>query len=128
MENYREGVLKTESVDFEKIKERLNDEKTIRILHAAMGICTEAGELMDAVKKYLFYGKEMDQVNMVEELGDLGWYEEILMDTLSVVRGAVERINIKKLKKRYEGKFVETKAIGRDLDAERKILEGEDEQ
>ena len=122
-ESYRDSVLRTELKDFTKAKERLSDDDAMRILHSAMGICTEAGELLDAVKKFIFYGKKLDKTNLREELGDLGFYEEMLMDVLLTVRNAIEQTNAKKLQERYKGRFSEERANDRDLDAERQILE-----
>jgi len=42
-------------------------------LHALLGIQTEIGELLTAVKKEVGYGKELDRVNILEEEGDF-WY------------------------------------------------------
>ncbi len=54
----------------------------IRILHGAIGCCTEGGELLDCVKKAMFYGREIDRVNLLEELGDLSWYMSQMIDEL----------------------------------------------
>lgn len=124
-DQYIENVLKTESVDFDKIKERLQDERMLRLLHAAMGLCTEAGEFMDAIKKVIYYGKELDLVNLFEELGDSFWYAAIALDEIDLPMEECFARNIAKLKKRYADKFTETRAEDRDLDAERAILEGE---
>ena len=124
-EEYAKGVIQTESCDFDKIRERMSEE-LIRLDHAVTGICTEAGEIADAIKKHKFYGKELDRANLIEELGDLYWYINIAQDVLGVTTEEVQRINNAKLMKRYSsGKFTEEAAINRDLDAERKILEGE---
>ena len=120
---YMEGVLKTESCDFEKIKERMTD-AIIRLNHAITGICTEAGEIADGLKKHIFYGKPLDKVNMVEELGDLYWYINIAQDVLDITTEEVQAINNAKLRARYGSKFSEEAAINRDLEKERKILEG----
>ena len=45
-----------------------------RQLHAAVGICGEAGELIDAVKKNWIYGADLDLENVLEECGDLLFY------------------------------------------------------
>lgn len=123
---YKEGVLQTESIDLNSITKRLSIEKTVRLLHAGMGLATEAGEFVDAMKKTIFYGKEFDEVNLVEELGDLMWYATVAMDVLNVDIEEVWRRNREKLlKKRYKkGKFTEEAALNRDLDAERESLEG----
>jgi NTP pyrophosphatase (non-canonical NTP hydrolase) len=121
---YIENVVKTESIDFEAIEKRLISAETIRLLHASMGIETEAGEFLDVLKKFIFYGKQIDKVNLVEELGDLLWYIGIACDELSVSFEEIMIKNINKLKARYENNtFKDTKAIGRDLKKERKILE-----
>jgi len=44
------------------------------LLHMVMGIITEMGELIDAFKKNLAYKKELDLVNIQEEISDATWY------------------------------------------------------
>jgi NTP pyrophosphatase (non-canonical NTP hydrolase) len=39
-----------------------------------MGIITETAELVDVLKKQLAYGKDIDWVNVKEEIGDIFWY------------------------------------------------------
>jgi hypothetical protein len=63
-EKYIHGCLRTLSADMPAIKERLSDESTIHLLHAATGMVTEAGELLDMLKKHIFYGKDLDLVNL----------------------------------------------------------------
>lgn len=93
-------------------------------LHQAMGIVTEAGELIDVYKKHFAYGKPMDYVNVREEMGDLMWYIINLCRLLGVNLEDELDINISKLKARYPNKFDSEHAINRNLDIERKILEG----
>ena len=113
---YMEGAVATESgVEYGNHS---------RILHAAMGLCTEAGELMDQLKKHLFYGKELDDVNLIEEAGDLLWYLAVLFDELGTSFEEVMQINHDKLAKRYGEKFSSEAALHRDLEGERDILEG----
>ena len=42
--------------------------------HMQMGIYTESAELIDVLKKNLAYGKDIDWVNVKEEIGDAFWY------------------------------------------------------
>lgn len=94
-----------------------------RLLHSAVGCCTEAGELQDALKRELFYGKSFDATNLCEEYGDLLWYVAIGLDALGVsMEDCMER-NIAKLQARYPSKFDAHRAVNRDLAAERKALE-----
>lgn len=48
--------------------------KELDLLHCATGLVTESAELVDAVKKNVFYGKPLDVVNIKEEIGDILWY------------------------------------------------------
>jgi NTP pyrophosphatase (non-canonical NTP hydrolase) len=98
-------------------------EKEIRVLHSAIGITTESGELLEAIKKVIVEDKELDVVNVAEEFSDCEWYLAILSDAIEVSHETVMEKNIAKLKARYPDKFTEEKAINRDLNTERKILE-----
>lgn len=122
---YMSDAIRTESRDFDAMNTRLLDDGVKRLLHAGIGISTEAGEFLDALKKHIFYGKELDRVNLAEELGDLFWYMAIVGDELGIKFEDVMDRNITKLKARYGEKFSEEKAENRDLDSERKILEGQ---
>jgi NTP pyrophosphatase (non-canonical NTP hydrolase) len=88
-------------------------------------IATEAGELVDkVVKKSIFYGKVVEDDSIAQHLRTIHqWCVSLLEDTGYTVEHARE-INIAKLKKRYGEKFTEAAALDRNLDAERKILEG----
>lgn len=119
-------AIKTESRDFSAMDERLSDDGTKRLLHAGIGLSTEAGEFLDALKKHIFYGKKLDRVNLAEEVGDLFWYTAIIADELGFDFESVMDKNIKKLKARYGDKFSEAKADKRDLSKEREILETQD--
>lgn len=119
---YVQRVLTTESSNFPEILERSRTK--IRLLHSLMGICTEVGELQDQLKKHLFYGKEIDRVNLVEELGDLLWYIALASDYLGVPLEKIMEINIEKLETRYKKKgFSSNDALNRDLATERNKLE-----
>ena len=98
--------------------------KANAMLHAAMGTVTEAGELMDALKKHYFYGAPLGEVNLVEELGDLTWYIAIMLHALDVSFEELFDRNIAKLRDRYPEKFTTDKALHRDLEVERDALEG----
>jgi NTP pyrophosphatase (non-canonical NTP hydrolase) len=73
------------------------------LIHAAIGISGEAGELLDGVKKAVIYNKPLDRENIVEELGDLEFYMEQLRQRLDITREETLEGNIQKLSKRYAG-------------------------
>lgn len=52
--------------------------KEKNLLHASFGLITELGELVDIYKRNTFYGKDIDLVNVKEELGDIFWYLAII--------------------------------------------------
>lgn len=122
-QEYVKLAIKTESTDFDSMNSRLENDGVKRLLHAGIGLSTEAGEFLDALKKHIFYGKELDRVNLAEEMGDLFWYLAIVSDELGVEMSDVMERNIEKLKARYGEKFSEEKAENRDLETERKVLE-----
>lgn len=62
MQNFVEQALRTESLTFNPVEPR--------ILHAVIGLNTEAVELLSA----------RDSVNFIEELGDSFWYCALLSD------------------------------------------------
>lgn len=73
----------------------------INPLHGALGIATEAGELLDTIKKHVFYDQPLDRENVIEELGDLEFYMELMRQAISVSREATLAANMNKLTKRY---------------------------
>jgi NTP pyrophosphatase (non-canonical NTP hydrolase) len=94
-----------------------------RLLHAAMGMSTEAAEFLDALKKSYFYGRALDHTNLLEEIGDMLWYIAIALDVLgSDFETEMDRV-IRKLRTRFPEAYNDVDANLRDLDAERKELE-----
>jgi NTP pyrophosphatase (non-canonical NTP hydrolase) len=93
-------------------------------IHMILGMQTEVAELADAFKKHLAYGKPVDWVNVEEELGDLMWYIANFCNINDIDLEQVMQINIDKLRARYPEKFTQENALNRNLEAERKILEG----
>ncbi len=71
------------------------------LMHMVVGVCGEAGELLDAVKKAVIYRKELDRVNVIEELGDIEFYMEGLRQGLGITREQCIKENSAKLTKRY---------------------------
>ena len=84
-------------------------------LHMAVGVAGEAGELLDAIKKYVMYNKAVDRENVVEELGDLEFYMEGLRSAFNITRSETITANkYKLLGKRYaSGKYSDEQAQAR---------------
>lgn len=106
---------------------KLQQEESInvdtRVFHAVVGIATEATELVEALSNGI--AGAPDTVNLQEEVGDLCWYQAILIDAVGGDWDGVLERNIAKLRARYPDKFTNENAINRDTATERKILEGQ---
>jgi hypothetical protein len=96
----------------------------VRITHGIIGKATESGELVSQLVNQL-NGKELDIVNIGEELADDEWYTAIICDETKLNKDNILEANIEKLKKRYNDKFSADAAINRDVVEERKVLEAE---
>jgi len=92
-------------------------------LHAALGLFTEAGELLASIQKDLIGEGPLDVVNALEELGDIHWYLALAHKSFDLPPAEVRATNISKLRARFPDKFSEDEAINRNLDVERKTLE-----
>ena len=88
-----------------------NDESYL--LNGVMGLCGEAGEVIDLVKKHLFQGHELDRDKVVEELGDVIWYCALIAEAVRFPLGLVMEMNISKLIKRYPDGFSEERSVNR---------------
>ena len=89
-------------------------EGQVDLWHAATGVSGEAGELLDAVKKWCVYQKDLDRENVMEELGDLEFYMEALRQRMGFTREETLQHNIAKLSVRYKGfKYTDQQAHDR---------------
>ena len=117
LKKYVEFVNATTSLpskDFSEFADRLNDLKiqgfpTERLLTASVGMCAEAGEFTEIVKKIVFQGKPVTQENLFHlkrELGDIMWYVAQACMGLDVSLEEVIQMNFEKLSARYpDGSF-----------------------
>ena len=117
LKKYVEFVNATTSLpskDFSEFADRLNDLKiqgfpTERLLTASVGMCAEAGEFTEVVKKIVFQGKPVTQENLFHlkrELGDIMWYVAQACMGLDVSLEEVIQMNFEKLSARYpDGSF-----------------------
>lgn len=92
-------------------------------LHMTLGLVTEAAEIADIFKKKLAYGKEVDNVHVKEEIGDLMFYVVNMCTINGWDLKDILETNVNKLLIRYPEKWTSELALNRNLDQERKILE-----
>ena len=79
------------------------NEHDANLLHCIIGLSGEVGELLDAIKKAVIYREPLDDINVLEELGDIEFYLEAFRQAIGVSRSATLAANVDKLGKRYEG-------------------------
>lgn len=75
------------------------------LLHAAVGIASEAGEILERVLEVVFCGEDITKDdNAVEELGDMEFYLKQYRGNklINVTRDATLQHNLAKLAKRYK--------------------------
>ena len=99
----------------------LNDDADLsRLLTAALGISSEAGEFTEVVKKIIFQGKPYNEDNIFHlkrELGDIFWYIAQACMALDTNFEEILEMNYEKLSARYpEGTFSIHKSENRDVD------------
>lgn len=87
------------------------------LINGVMGLCGEAGEAIDIVKKHLAQGHPLDRGKLIGELGDIAWYLAETAAALDVPLEEVLRRNIEKLQKRYPEGFRTERSIYRENDA-----------
>ena len=83
------------------------------LLNGVMGLCGEAGECIDLVKKHLHQGHALDREKLAKELGDVAWYLAETAYALDLSLEEVLRGNLEKLQKRYPEGFDAEKSINR---------------
>lgn len=86
----------------------------LNVLYAAIGMCGEAGEVSELVKKYEYHGHAIDTEHLARELGDVLWYVSYMANLFGYSLGKIMAMNQEKLAKRYpDGKFDEERSRNR---------------
>jgi NTP pyrophosphatase (non-canonical NTP hydrolase) len=89
------------------------------LLHMAVGVSGEAGELLDEVKKHCVYQKQIDIPHIIEEAGDILFYLTGLLNELDLSLEGCISANREKLSRRYaSGRYSNEQAIARADKAE----------
>ena len=88
------------------------DKKDV-LINSVMGLCGEAGEAIDIVKKWLAQGHDLDKEHLAKELGDIAWYLAEAATALDLPLDVILEGNIEKLKKRYPDGFKTKDSLAR---------------
>lgn len=70
-----------------------------RITYAALGLCGEAGEVAERVKKFL--REDTGELSVIDELGDVLWYLSSLAYECGLTLDDVADYNLEKLADRH---------------------------
>lgn len=90
------------------------DPKAADLWHMAIGVATEAAELLDAVCQSILTDDDLDRDNVIEEMGDLEFYMRGIRQILNLSRDQCLSANICKLTRRYPaGEYTNKDAIER---------------
>lgn len=91
--------------------------KTIKILHALLGIQSELREIIDGLCRG-------DDVTVLEDLGDILWYVSEGLDGIDQTMSEAMARNTAKLQVRFPEEFRKDLAIHKNSALERIVLEG----
>ena len=118
------AILHREYPDITRYEDTTVHVKREKPFNCVLDLNKSVLKLMDYMKKKIFYNKPIAEesfnnlVLLVET--DIHW----LAEYYNIKVEDICQVNIDKLKARYGDKFTSDKAINRDLDTERNILEG----
>ena len=95
------------------------------LIHAALLIASEGGEVAGVVKKHYAYGRPLDTIHLIEEIGDCMWGINLLLKTIDVTWEEVMEVNIAKLEARYPDlRFDDKHSLNRDKVREEAAIRG----
>lgn len=106
--------------DQEKIRQRIYAAGVIatRLENGLRGLTNEVGELADAVKGWLEYGRDLNRVNILEEVGDVLWRSCQILKAVGFTLEDAMEANLRKLGVRFEGRAGDHTEADRDREAE----------
>jgi NTP pyrophosphatase (non-canonical NTP hydrolase) len=95
------------------------------LIHATLLITSEGGEIADVIKKHYAYGRPLDTIHLIEEVGDCMWGINLLLKTIGVTWEEVMEVNIAKLAARYPDLcFDDGHSLNRDKVREEAAIRG----
>lgn len=102
---YQKAALRTANMDYSEYG---------MIMNGALGLCGEAGEVADLIKKATFQGHNLDTEHIAEELGDVAWYLAITASAIGKNLDEIFSANVDKLRKRYPEGFDADRSVHRE--------------
>ncbi len=72
-----------------------------KLAHCALGLCGEAGEVADTIKKAQYEGNTLNCSSLLDEMGDVLWYLTQLCAIQGTTLEIIASANLYKLERRY---------------------------
>lgn len=115
----RPKVYETLAVEFDPMN---TSAEIVNVVHGIVGMITEAGELAEVLIALIETG-EIDAVNVLEECGDVNWYNVRCLRGINATSDLRDKANIDKLHGRHGDTFDAFRDANRDLGKERARLD-----
>lgn len=96
LDDYQRAALRT-------INPELSDRD--RLLDAGAGLAEEAAEVLGLIRKRVFQRRDVDEKQLVEELGDALWCLAVASSALGLTLSNVAAANLAKLADRHPNGF-----------------------
>lgn len=103
--DYQRAALRTAQIDKYSPDDLLQN--------GVMGLCGEAGEVIDIVKKCMFQGHPLDKKKLALEISDVLWYAAVSAYAIGYPLSEIMEMNIEKLKERFPDGFDKARSINR---------------
>ena len=98
-----------------EITGNLMEDDAVDMIHAALGLAGESGEVVDMIKKAVINGNPGTdfRVKLALEIGDVMFYIQMLLMSQNLTMEEVLAANITKLRKRYPEGYSDQASIAR---------------
>lgn len=102
--------------EYQKLAARtinFNLDKDHLLIEGVMGLCGEAGEAIEIVKKHVAQGHDLDREHLAKELGDVAWYLAEAATAIGFDLEDILKMNLEKISKRYPEGFSSERSVNR---------------
>lgn len=100
--------------EYQALAQRTSNDDADKLLNGCMGMCGEAGECIDIMKKHRMQGHALAADKLAEEIGDVLWYVAEAAAGLGMSLEEIAMLNIAKLRARYPQGFDAERSINRE--------------
>ena len=84
-----------------------------KLILGSLGLAGESGEVIDAIKKHLYAGHDLDGDALLMEIGDVLWYLALLCSIFGWTLDDALKVNVEKLHRRFPDGFSCERSINR---------------